>query len=429
MSENIDWINEPLETPRPEPRSLTINNQDVGDIFGREIARLFGEDHAGTITDGASALQIVAVSSAVNFISDQISALPVHIYKDTDQGPEYVSDELSRKLKGTINPEFQTFEQLLKTMVSSYLLNGRAYAYLEKDKLDRITAIYSIPYENITVQRIRGKKVYTETFVGGRIKHHKPENIIDFVMLLDGDGINSYNPVKTHSKTLTAILNVEKYTRTTFGKNGIPPLQLISNVDYQTPANQKRAGDAIEKATKAVYSQNSQVLVPPAGHKLEKIGLDPATLQLLESKKWNLAEIARIFNLPPQFLQDLSYGTYSNTEQQSHNLVKFLLQPMVSNLERELNSKIFGNDSDQYIKFNFGALQRGDFTSQINGLSRAVLAGIMTPNEARELLEYGKKENGDNLFMQGANQPLEALLGLNRTEQDGSGDPASNGAK
>mgnify|MGYP002422960002 CR=1 FL=1 len=130
MSENIDWINEPLETPRPEPRSLTINNQDVGDIFGREIARLFGEDHAGTITDGASALQIVAVSSAVNFISDQIAALPVHIYKDTDQGPEYVSDELSRKLKGTINPEFQTFEQLLKTMAASYLLNGRAYAYL-----------------------------------------------------------------------------------------------------------------------------------------------------------------------------------------------------------------------------------------------------------------------------------------------------------
>lgn len=427
MSNDIDWLNEPFETPRPEDRGLTINQQPIGDIFGDQIARLLGGDGEVTITDGSSALQIVAVSSAVNFISDQIAALPVHIYEDTDKGPSYVSSPLSRKLKGVINKEFMTFQQLLKTMVASYLLNGRGYAYLEKDRLGRITNIYPIPFENVTVQRINNRKVYTES-TGGKTKHHKPENIIDFAMLLSADGINAYNPVASHSKTLSTILNVEKYTRTTFGKNGIPPLQLISNVDYQTAANQKRAADAMEVATKAVYGRNGQIITPPAGHKLEKIGLDPATLQLLEAKKWNLAEIARIFNLPPQFLQDLSYGTYSNTEQQSHNLVKFLLQPMVTNLERELNAKIFGNDSDQYIKFNFGALQRGDFTSQINGLSKAVYSGIYTPNEARELLELPKVKGGDELFMQGANQPLEALLNLNKDEPSNGGDPASNGA-
>jgi HK97 family phage portal protein len=143
----------------------------------------------------------------------------------------------------------------------------------------------------------------------------------------------------------------------------------------------------------------------PLGHELKTIGLSPENMQLLELQRFSIEQIARIYSLPPVFLQDLTHGTFSNTEQQDLHFVKHTVKRWVEQFEQEMNLKFFGRGSDFYVEFNVDGLLRGDLKSRMEAYAVSIQNAIRTPDEIRAIENLPAKGATD-LLIQGATVPL-----------------------
>lgn len=122
-------------------------------------------------------------------------------------------------------------------------------------------------------------------------------------------------------------------------------------------------------------------------------------------------QIARIYSLPPVFLQDLSTGTFASTEQQDLHFVKHTLRRWITQFEEEMNLKLFGRESDLHVRFNVDNLLRGDLKTRMEAHATSVQNGIKTPNEARHEEELAPLPSGDQLLIQGATVPIGQQIG------------------
>jgi HK97 family phage portal protein len=135
--------------------------------------------------------------------------------------------------------------------------------------------------------------------------------------------------------------------------------------------------------------------------------VDAEKSQLVELKRFCVEEISRIYGLPPVFVQDMTHGTYSNTEQQDLQLTKHTIKRWVEHFEQELNLKLFGRGNRKFfVEFNMDGLMRGDFVSRMQGHATAIQNGLQTPNEGRAMENRPAKPGGDDLLIQGATVPL-----------------------
>jgi len=123
-------------------------------------------------------------------------------------------------------------------------------------------------------------------------------------------------------------------------------------------------------------------------------------------QRFSIEQIARIYNLPPIFLQDLTHGTFSNTEQQDLHFVKHTVKRWVEQTEAELNLKLFGRGSAYFVEFNLDGLMRGDLATRMQAHATAIQNGIRTPNEVRKIENLPPLPGGDDLMIQGATVPL-----------------------
>lgn len=147
----------------------------------------------------------------------------------------------------------------------------------------------------------------------------------------------------------------------------------------------------------------------PPGYELKPVGFDPEKGQMTDARRFQVEEIARVYQLPPVFLQDLTHATFTNSEQQDLHLVKHLIGQWAAAFESEMNLKLFGrNRNNRYVEHNLDGLMRGDFKSRIEGITAAINGGLMEPNRGRALMNWPDHENpaANDLFIQGATVPL-----------------------
>lgn len=373
-----------------------------------EWKAFFGLDgiEIGEVT-AEKAMEVTSVYSAVMFIADQFASLPCHVYRTVPKGGGTVkaeNDPLHAMMTGVVNDNFRTSFEWRKAMAISVLLNGRAYSHIERDALDREKNFRELIFANVTPRLKNGRLEYVHKVPG------KPDEIIPAKDMIDinpnpmMDGVSHYNPVYQNRETLALILAAQKFSATTFANNGVPPLQLVSSV-AASPGAQERAGNKVFEALRNAAAQKKNILPLPEGYELKPIGFDPAKLQLLEFRKWSVGEVARILRLPKFFLSDTDGGTLANVEHQSQSLVKNTLTPMlIAPFEGQMTAKC--GKRNTFVKLNLNGFLRGDFKTQMEGLQSAVNAGIMTANEARELLELKADPEGDRLIVNGTMVPI-----------------------
>ena len=199
-------------------------------------------------------------------------------------------------------------------------------------------------------------------------------------------------------------LGASQYSAKAFQSGGIPPAVLQG--PFASGAAAQRASDDVHKTMQKLQQEGKPLLAMPEGHRLEKMGFSPEEMQLLELKSFLVKEVARIFQLPPVFLQDLEYGTFSNTEQQDLHFVKHTVKRWVEQIEQQLNLKLFPARSDFYVEFSVDGLLRGDIKTIMEAHSKAIQNGIYTPAHAAKMENAPNEEGADKLFMQGGTMPI-----------------------
>jgi HK97 family phage portal protein len=346
-----------------------------------------------------SALRVPAVTAAVSFLSRSLATLPLHAYKMTGEGPQKIGGKLGVLVHENPNPDMDRFK-CWRYFWQQVFTGGRGLAYIERNGTNP-EYIWPIDPSKASIHRRNQRIVYE--FEG---KVYESGDVIDIAFMQKPNMLDHYGPIMLAEKAIQLALSMNDYASGFFAGGGVPPLALVGPLPQGREAMQRAMGD-IHRAIEAAKESSKPIFPMPPGHELKPVGFDPEKGQMTDARSFQVIEIARAYQMPPIFLQDLSNGTYSNTEQQDLFLVKHLIGQWAQALEGELNLKLFGRDNNRrFVEHNLDGLMRGDFVSRMSGMATAIQNGVLTPNEGRALDNRQPKEGGDRLLIQGATVPL-----------------------
>jgi len=389
------------------------------EVFESGIATMLGFGATGTATGVTvtieRALGVPAIFTAVNFLAGTMAGLPINVFMRRGEKRTRVIGGLSSILHDAPNDEMSSFEWR-KAKFEAALTGGRGLSFIERTASGNPVNIWPLDPEKTTIERKNGRKVYRYR-TGRRSVEYMADEVIDIPFMLHSDGLRHRGPIMTNKETIGLAIAATEYGARFFQNGGVPPFAITGN--FQSAAALNAAGDDMHDAVKKAAKEQRQALTLPTGLDVKSIGVDPEKAQSIEMQRFQIEQIARIYSIPPTFLQDLTHGTFSNTEQQDLHFVKHCLRRWVEQFEQELNLKLFGRGrADRFVEMNIDGLLRGDFKTRMEGYAHGIQNAVIKPNEARRRENLPDDPEGDRLLIQGATVPVGTQP---KTEGSGNG--------
>ena len=374
---------------------------------GSSYRFFLGGSTSGKAVTERSAMQMTAVYSCVRILAEAIAGLPLHLYTYKDDGgkEKAIGHPLYLLLHDEPNPEMSSFV-FRETLMTHLLLWGNAYAQIIRNGKGEVVALYPLMPNRMTVDRdSSGQLFYTyqmnntdaPTMKAGTVIL-KPSDVLH-IPGLGFDGLVGYSPIAMAKNAIGLAIATEEYGAKFFA-NGATPGGLL-----EYPGTVKDPDRVRESWNKGFSgSQNAgKVAILEEGMKYTPISIAPEQAQFLETRKFQINEIARIFRIPPHMIGDLEKSSFSNIEQQSLEFVKYTLDPWVVRWEQSLSRALFTSEEKKryFFKFNVEGLLRGDYQSRMNGYATARQNGWMSANDIRELenLDRIPAEDGGDLYL------------------------------
>jgi len=384
-----------------DTRGPTIENPGIP-LSTQNILEYFGWSDTDTNISIDKALEVPAVWAAVTFISSAMASLPLDVFERQEDGSKKKVDSLLEALlHDAPNPNWTKFDWIKYTQTNA-LTGGRGLTFIERNQ-GEVVGLWPLDPERTTLKEIadeRGpRRVYIYRQGDKPSIEYDGRDVLDIKFMLHRDGISAVSPVRKLKRTLSLSIKLEEYALRYFANGGVPPLQMTGPIN--TPGAISRASDDMSKAVMRANKKNENVIAMPTGHELKQVGYNPQESQLVDARRYQLEETGRIYQISPIFLQDLTKGTFANTEQQDLHVIKHTLTQWITQWEQQLNLKLFGQtDRSTFVKFNLSAMERGDFKTRMEGLARMIQNALLTPNEGRGLEDLPEKEGGDQLVIQ-----------------------------
>jgi HK97 family phage portal protein len=395
-------------SPLPENlEARTAVQSMTAQAFYEALNIPWGGNASDILVTTETALGVPSIWAAVNFIPGTLAGLPMHLYRrNGEDGRQRVNGTpLARILHDAVNPECSSFEWR-KYSFEQTLTGGRQFTFIER--IDGVVInLWPLDPSRVTVRRERGAKLY-DYRDGARMVTYTAAEIIDIPYMLRADGLSHRGPIAANRDVIALAIASTQFGSKFFQNGGVPPFAVTGS--FQSGQAMGRAADDLADATRKAAKERRMALVLPQGLEIKALGVDAEKSQMVELKRFLIEEIARIYSLPPVFLQDLTHGTFSNTEQQDLQLVKHTIKRWVEAFEQEMNLKLFGRGKSRYfVEMNMDGLLRGDFKTRMDGYAQGIQNGVLMPNEARRKENMPDDPAGNRLMIQGATVPIDTL--------------------
>jgi len=397
----------------------------VNRTAGSAYSFFLGNSTAGKRVNERSAMQMTAVYSCVRILSESVASLPLHLYRYTKNGgkEKAVNHPLYFLLHDEPNPEMTSYV-FRETLMTHLLLWGNAYAQIIRNGKGEVIALYPLMPDRMTVDRNEKGELYYEYQMSSDDAKINKESTVKLkredVLHVPGlgfDGLVGYSPIAMAKNAIGLAIAAEEYG-SKFYANGAAPSGVLEH-----PGTLKDPSKVRESWTQTFggSANANKVAVLEEGMKYTPISIAPNEAQFLETRKFQINEIARIFRVPPHMVGDLEKSSFSNIEQQSLEYVQYTLAPWIARFEQSMVRALLSvsEKKDFFIKFNVDGLLRGDYQSRMSGYATARQNGWMSANDIRELenLDRIPAEQGGDLYLINGN--------MTRLEDAGIFAPAS----
>ena len=369
---------------------------------------LFGRTTSGKPVNERTAMQTTAVYACVRILAEAVASLPLHVYEyQDDGGKKLVHDHpLYYLLHDEPNPEMTSFV-FRETLMSHLLIWGNAYAQIIRDGAGRVLGLYPLLPDKMDVQRDDRGNIY---YVYSRNSDENPmfkeygdirlkaEDVLH-IPGLGFDGLIGYSPIAMAKNAVGMTLACEEYGASFFANGANPGGVLEHPGVLKDPSKVRESWNSVYRGV----SNAHKIAVLEEGMKYQQIGIPPEEAQFLETRKFQINEIARLYRIPPHMVGDLDKSSFSNIEQQSLEFVKYTLDPWVIRWEQSLQRSLLlpGEKGKYFIKLNVDGLLRGDYQSRMNGYAVGRQNGWFSANDIREMENMNPipDEEGGNLYL------------------------------
>lgn len=374
---------------------------------GSSYAFYLGGSTSGKLVTERSAMQMTAVYACVRILSEAIAELPLHMYRyKEDGGKEKAIDHpLYLLLHDEPNPEMSSFV-FRETLMTHLLLWGNAYAQIIRNGKGEVVALYPLMPNKMSVNRDTNGQLYYQyqrssdeaNTMKGDTVILRPSDVLH-IPGLGFDGLVGYSPIAMAKNAIGLAIATEEYGSKFFANGAAPSGVLEHPGTIKDPSKVRESW----QQTFGGSVNSNKIAVLEEGMKYTPISISPEQAQFLETRKFQINEIARIFRVPPHMVGDLDKSSFSNIEQQSLEFVKYTLDPWVSRWEQSMaRSLLTAEEKKKYfVKFNVDGLLRGDYQSRMNGYAVGRQNGWMSANDIRELenLDRIPEEVGGDLYL------------------------------
>ena len=384
----------------------------------------FGAAASGKNVTEETAIQISTVYACVRVLAETIASLPLNVYESDGKGGSRIAENhpLEYLLHDAPNEEMTSFiwrEQ----MMTQILLRGNSYSQIVRNGKTAIMSIYPLLSSNMTVDRDdSGALTYKYQMADENTITLSPSEVLH-IPGMGFDGIMGYSPIALMKTTLGLTLAAEEYGSKVFG-NGATPAGVL------THPNRLKDPEKLRNAWNAAYGGSAnagKIAILEEGMKFERISMPNSEAQFLETRKFQVSEICRIYRVPPHMVGDLEHATFSNIEHQSISFAVHTIRPWLVRIEQSMNKALFSkNERGKYfVKFNMDGLMRGDYKSRMEGYAIARQNGWMSADDIRgleNLNPIGAEKGGEEYLVNGNMIPIKQAGQKNAAAQTGEQD-------
>lgn len=341
--------------------------------------------------------------------------------------PQHMVPEGGRHVKSLTSPAsrilrkpnaYETWPQFIMNLVAQMMFDGEAMAYAVRDDRFAITSLHRLP---------SGAAMPHIDVESGAIFYYIGSNPMEVA------GIEAIAPARD-------ILHLRRYTprHPLIGESDIKAAAMAAGINVALTGNQlafysqmsRPSGilstdqllnkdqmlqlrEAFEEQSKGLNAGKIPVLA--GGLKFNSMSVNSQDAQLVQAQRMSIEEIARVFGVPLPVIGDLSHATLTNIEATINFWLSTGLGSILENVERSFDA-LFGIAADEFIEFDVGALLRMDFQARVEGLSKGIQGGLISPNEARAREGLPPVSGGDQVFLQQQMVPVDLLLELHTAQ-------------
>lgn len=343
----------------------------------------FGTSGSGKSVTAKTAIQVSTVYACVRVIAETIASLPLHVYEVTDTGNVKATyHPLYRILHDEPNTEMTSFVWR-ETMLTHLLLHGNSYSQILRNGRGHVLGLYPLLPDRMEVDRdSSGALTYTYTTTEGRTVRLHPGDVLH-IPGLGFDGILGYSPIALEKNAIGLGIAAEEYGSKFFAHGANPSGVLTHPNTVKDPSRLRESWNNAYGGS----ANSGKVAILEEGMRFERISLPNNEAQFLETRKFQVAEICRIYRVPPHLVADLEHATFSNIEHQSISFAVHTIRPWLVRIEQSIARQLFPEKEKGrfYAQFNMDGLMRGDYKSRMEGYAIARQNGWMSANDIREL--------------------------------------------
>ena len=367
---NKIWGNKKKEPENQEKRSVTIAPQST------YIPSFLGAESAGVNVNHDSALTFTGAFAAISIKAENMASLPKSVFRNTKDGKkEEKNHPIYRLIHYQPNPHMTDFVfwELMESNVAGW---GNGYALIETNGGGRPKNLWPILPNNVEVIKDK-KEIFYKVLKGDFSGTYLASEFLHFKMFTK-DGIVGIDPISYHAQAIGLALAGQKFSAEYFQRKGA--LRGVFEMEGEL-------GDApYKKLTERLNSaKNHSTQILEHGLKYKAISINPDAAQVIQSRIFSIQDAARIWKVPVSLLSEHSHSTFSNTEQQDIQFVKYGLRPECKRFETEIETKLFSGSEREVmnVKFDLRGILRGDLKTQAEFYHKAILDGWLSRNEVR----------------------------------------------
>lgn len=396
-------FNRSRDAPKRRERRSQPSKEMQDFVRGVDVDYI-GNSNSGVSVDELRAMQTSAVYACVKILAETVASLPLHLYRrgKDDKNELAAEHPLYSCLYESPNEEMTSFE-FRESMMTSLLLWGNAYARIIR-KQGHTTELWFMKPQYMQVERdtVTGKIKYTYSDdITNQTYVYKPSQVFH-IKGLSIDGVKGISPIAQAREAVGLALATEEYGAKFFGNGARPGGVLEHPGILKDPERLRESWNKVYQGTR----NSHKVAVLEEGMKYHTIGIAPEDAQFLETRKYQVNEICRIFRVPPHLVGDLERATFSNIEHQSIEFVQHTIRPWLVRWEQSISRSLLdeGERLLYFARFNVDGLLRGDYKSRMEGYAVGRQNGWLSINDIRRLEDMSlvpAEQGGDDYLVNG----------------------------
>lgn len=373
-----------------------FRKSDTG-MSSSELSEMIGltyDTYSGRRVSPQLAMQLTAVFSCVRVLAESVGMLPCSLYEQLETGNRRaVRERLNRLL--SVNPNnYMTPQEFWELLIACLCLRGNFYAYKVK-ALGEVVELLPLDPSSVTPKlNSKWEPEYQVTFPDGRHDTLTQDDIWH-VRIFTLDGLTGLSPIAYAKQAVGLGLATEEHGSRLFG-NGAVTSGVLQTDQYLKDDAYERLKTDFENRHQGLANAHKPMILE-MGLKWQQISMTSEDALFLETRKFQLEEICRIFRVPLHMIQNTDRATFNNIENLGIGFINYSLVPYLTRIEQRINAGLVKPSKQGvfYAKFNAGALLRGDMKSRFDAYATGINWGIYSPNECRELEELNPREGGD----------------------------------